>query len=224
MSASNINSVTITGNLTRDPELRNLPSGTSVCDLRVAVNSSRKDQSGQWIDKPNYFDVTVFGGQAESCARYLGKGRPVAVQGRLDWSEWTTERNEKRSKVSIIADTVQFLGSPDGQQPAAGQQPQPQYQQPPAQPQPQPQPQPAPQPQYQQPPAQPQAAPQPQYQQPPAQPQAAPQPQFQAPAPQPQPMAPAGQMPPAPKPQPAQMPPAPVAAPGGPVASPDIPF
>lgn len=218
MSASNINSVTITGNLTRDPELRNLPSGTSVCDLRVAVNSSRKDpQSGQWIDKPNYFDVTVFGGQAESCARYLGKGRPVAVQGRLDWSEWTTQQNEKRSKVAIIADTVQFLGSPDGQQPAAGQQPQQQYQQPPAQPQYQ---QPAPQPQAPQQPV----APQPQYQQPPAQPQAAPQPQFQAPAPQPQPMAPAGQMPPAPMPQSAQMPPAPVAAPGGPVASPDIPF
>ena len=112
MAASNINSVVITGNLTRDPELRSLPSGTSVCKLRVAVNSRRKDgQSGEWVDKPNYFDVTVWGAQGENCANYLSKGRPVAVQGRLDWREWEAQDGGKRQSVEIIAESVQFLGS-----------------------------------------------------------------------------------------------------------------
>ncbi len=115
MAATNINQVVITGNLTRDPELRSLPSGTSVCKLRVAVNSRRKDgQSGEWVDKPNYFDVTVWGAQGENCANYLSKGRPVAVQGRLDWREWESQEGQKRQAVEIIADTVQFLGSRDG--------------------------------------------------------------------------------------------------------------
>ena len=115
MAASNINTVVITGNLTRDPELRSLPSGTSVCKLRVAVNSRRKDgQSGEWVDKPNYFDVTVWGAQGENCANYLSKGRPVAVQGRLDWREWENQEGQKRQAVEIIANEVQFLGSRDG--------------------------------------------------------------------------------------------------------------
>jgi single-strand DNA-binding protein len=114
MAASNINSVVITGNLTRDPELRNTPSGTPVCGMRVAVNSRRKD-GDQWVDKPNYFDVTVWGAQGENCATYLSKGRPVAVQGRLEWREWEAKDGSgKRQSVEIIADTVQFLGSRDG--------------------------------------------------------------------------------------------------------------
>jgi single-strand DNA-binding protein len=127
VAASNINVVVITGNLTRDPELRSLPSGTSVCELRVAVNSRRKDgQTGEWIDKPNYFDVTVWGAQGENCATYLAKGRPVAIEGRLDWREWDAKDAEgnpiadragapvKRQAVRIIANSVQFLGSRDG--------------------------------------------------------------------------------------------------------------
>ena len=111
MAASNINVVAITGNLTKDPELRSTPSGTSVCKLRVAVNSRRKDgQSGEWVDKPNYFDVTVWGAQGENCANYLSKGRPVAVQGRLDWREWESQDGGKRQAVQIIANHVQFLG------------------------------------------------------------------------------------------------------------------
>jgi single-strand DNA-binding protein len=111
MAASNINRVTLTGNLTRDPELRSTPAGTSVCKLRVAVNTRRKDQSGQWVDKPNYFDVTVWGQQGENCAQYLQKGRPIALDGRLEWREWdATDGSGKRSAVEIIADTVQFLG------------------------------------------------------------------------------------------------------------------
>ena len=114
MAASNVNVVVVTGNLTRDPELRHLGSGTAVCKLRVAVNSRRKDQSGNWVDKPNYFDVTVWGAQGENCANYLNKGRPVAVEGRLDWREWEDQGGNKRQSVEIIANTVQFLGSRDG--------------------------------------------------------------------------------------------------------------
>jgi len=114
MAGTNINRVTLTGNLTRDPELRRLPSGTALCELRVACNGRRKDESGQWVDKPNYFNVKVWGAQGENCERYLEKGRPVAVDGRLDWSEWTDQQGNKRQSVDIIADSVQFLGSRDG--------------------------------------------------------------------------------------------------------------
>jgi len=112
MAASNLNVVVITGNLTSDPELRSLPSGTSVCKLRVAVNTRRKDSaSGEWVDKPNYFDITVWGAQGENCSRFLSKGRPVGVQGRLEWREWETQEGGKRQAVDIIADAVQFLGT-----------------------------------------------------------------------------------------------------------------
>jgi single-strand DNA-binding protein len=114
MAATNINRVVLTGNLTRDPELRSLPSGTSVCSLRVACNTRRKDASGEWVDKPNYFDVTVWGNQGENCAQYLSKGRPVAVDGRLEWREWQDKEGNKRQSVDIVADSVQFLGSRDG--------------------------------------------------------------------------------------------------------------
>ena len=114
MAATNINRVVLTGNLTRDPELRTTPSGTSVCGLRIACNTRRKDASGQWVDKPNYFDVTVWGAQGENCAQYLSKGRPVAVDGRLEWREWEDQQGNKRQAVDIIADSVQFLGSPTG--------------------------------------------------------------------------------------------------------------
>jgi single-strand DNA-binding protein len=115
LAASNVNVVVITGNLTRDPELRHTGGGTAICELRVAVNSRRKDgQTGEWVDKPNYFDVTVWGAQGENCANYLSKGRPVAVEGRLDWREWEAKDGSKRQAVQIIANTVQFLGSRDG--------------------------------------------------------------------------------------------------------------
>ena len=120
MAATNINRVVLTGNLTADPELRSLPSGTSVCKLRVACNTRRKDQSGEWVDKPNYFDVTVWGAQGENCARYLSKGRPVAVDGRLEWREWEAEGGQKRQAIDIIADSVQFLGGRDEAQGGGG--------------------------------------------------------------------------------------------------------
>jgi single-strand DNA-binding protein len=114
MAATNINRVVLTGNLTADPELRSLPSGMSVCSLRIACNTRRKDgASGEWVDKPNYFNVTVWGAQGENAARYLSKGRPVAVDGRLEWREWEAQDGAKRQAVDIIADSVQFLGSRD---------------------------------------------------------------------------------------------------------------
>ena len=112
MAGTNINRVIITGNLTRDPEMSSLPSsGTAVCSLRIACNGRRKNQqTQQWEDQPNYFDVTVWGAQGENCARFLKKGRPVAIDGRLRWREWTSQEGQKRQAVDIIAESVQFLG------------------------------------------------------------------------------------------------------------------
>jgi single-strand DNA-binding protein len=114
LAASNVNVVVITGNLTQDPELRHLGSGTAVCEMRVAVNSRRKE-GNEWVDKANYFNVVVWGAQGENCAQYLSKGRPVAIEGRLDWREWEAKDGSgKRQAVQIVANTVQFLGSRDG--------------------------------------------------------------------------------------------------------------
>lgn len=114
MAASNINVVVITGNLTQDPELRHTGGGTAVCELRVAVNSRRKEGQ-EWVDKPNFFNVVVFGAQGENCSTYLAKGRPVAIEGRLDWREWEAKDGSgKRQAVQIVANSVQFLGSRDG--------------------------------------------------------------------------------------------------------------
>ena len=116
MSQVNINRVVLTGNLTADPELRSLPSGTSVCKLRVACNTRRKDSaSGEYVDKPNYFDVTVWGAQGENAARYLTKGLGVAIDGRLEWREWETDDGSKRQAIEIITDSLQFLGAPNGE-------------------------------------------------------------------------------------------------------------
>ena len=106
----NINRVVLTGNLTRDPEVSVTGGGLSICKLGIAVNTRKKDSStGNWEEKPNYFRITVFGRQAESCGQYLKKGRPVAIDGRLEWSQWERD-GQKRESIDIIADTVQFLG------------------------------------------------------------------------------------------------------------------
>lgn len=109
MAYFSINRVVLVGRLTRDPELRGLPSGTSVCGLRIACSSSRKDAEGDYHERPNFFDVSVYGGAAESVSRYTRKGSRVAVDGRLEWREWETTEHQKRQAVSIVADTVQFL-------------------------------------------------------------------------------------------------------------------
>jgi single-strand DNA-binding protein len=110
-----INRVVIVGRLTRDPELRATPAGTSVCSLRIACNSRRRDSDGEYVEKPNYFDVSVFGAAAESVGNYMHRGRRIGVDGRLEWREWETTEQEKRQGVSIVADTVQFLDSPRGE-------------------------------------------------------------------------------------------------------------
>jgi len=114
MSYFSINRVVLVGRLTRDPELRALPSGVSVCGLRVACSSSWKDADGEYRERPNFFDVSVFGASAESVSRYMRKGSRVAVDGRLEWREWETADQQRRQAVSIVADTVQFLDSPNG--------------------------------------------------------------------------------------------------------------
>jgi single-strand DNA-binding protein len=112
MSYFNINRVVLVGRLTHDPELRALPSGTSVCNLRVACNSSRRDSEGSYHEKPNYFDVSVYGPTADNVERYTRRGARVAIDGRLEWREWETSEQHKRQAVSVVAETVQFLDSP----------------------------------------------------------------------------------------------------------------
>jgi single-strand DNA-binding protein len=111
--ADDINSVHIIGRLTRDPQLRALPSGMSICDLGIALNERYKASgSEQWEERVHFIDVTVFGGQADACDQYLSKGRQVGIQGRLRYSTWEKD-GQKRSKLDVVANKVQFLGSGD---------------------------------------------------------------------------------------------------------------
>ncbi|MDI6901832.1 MAG: single-stranded DNA-binding protein [Anaerosomatales bacterium] len=110
-----INRVVISGNLTRDPELRSTNSGMSVLKLGVAVNDRRKNQStGEWEDVPNFVDVTIFGARADALARFLSKGTKVAIEGKLRWSQWETPEGDKRSKLEVIADEIEFMTPRDG--------------------------------------------------------------------------------------------------------------
>jgi single-strand DNA-binding protein len=118
---ANINRVVLSGNLTKDPELRPLAGGNSVCKLRIAVNTRKKDRdSNQWSDHPNYFDVTVWGAQGENVAKYLTKGSPLLIDGRLEWREWQAQDGTTRQAVEIIAENTQFIGGRDGGQNASG--------------------------------------------------------------------------------------------------------
>lgn len=109
---ADLNRVTLVGRLTRDPEVRHLRSGDPVASLRVAVTSRARDgESGQWTDRPNYFDVTVFGRQAETVSNYLSKGRRIGIDGRLSWREWEAQDGTKRQSVEIVANDIFFLDS-----------------------------------------------------------------------------------------------------------------
>ena len=101
--------LSLTCRLTKDPELRSTPSGMSVCSMRVAYSTAKKDASGQWTDKSNYLDVTVWGNQGDACAQYLAKGRRIAVDGRLEWREWVAQDGTKRQAYDLVADSVIFL-------------------------------------------------------------------------------------------------------------------
>jgi single-strand DNA-binding protein len=120
--AGDINRVTLVGRLTRDPELKHLPSGTPVLEMGVAVNGRMQDDGGNWVDKPNFFDVKVFGNQAEMLSQHLAKGRRIGIDGRLDWRSWEAQDGSKRSKVDVVAQSVQFLDSrQDGEGAGGGQ-------------------------------------------------------------------------------------------------------
>jgi single-strand DNA-binding protein len=107
-----INRVVISGNLTRDPELRSTGSGMAILQMGIAVNDRRKNQqTGEWEDVPNFFDVVVFGQRGESLSRFLSKGSKVAIEGKLRWRSWETPEGDKRSKVEIIADDIEFMSS-----------------------------------------------------------------------------------------------------------------
>ena len=107
---NSVNTVCISGNLTRDPEDRATAGGTTVLAFSVAVNESRKNQqTGKWEDFPNYIDCKMFGKRAEGVRPYLGKGVKVAVQGRLRWSQWETRDGSKRSKVEVIVDELEIM-------------------------------------------------------------------------------------------------------------------
>ncbi|MGE0027007.1 MAG: single-stranded DNA-binding protein [Thermoleophilia bacterium] len=108
---ADLNRVTLVGRLTRDPELRHTGGGDPICSIRLAVSSRARDESGNWGDKSNYFDVTVFGRQAQTAADYLAKGRRIGVDGRLSWREWQAQDGTKRQSVEVIANDLFFLDS-----------------------------------------------------------------------------------------------------------------
>ena len=113
MAATNINRVILTGRLTRDPELRSFPSGMAVCSLRLAFNTRKKDQAtGEWGEKSNFIDVSIWGKQGELASQYLSKGRAVALDGRLEWREFQDASGNNRQALEVVADNVEFLGGP----------------------------------------------------------------------------------------------------------------
>ena len=111
-----INRVNITGNLTRDPELRATAGGTQILSFGVAVNDRRKNQqTGEWEDVPNFVDCIVFGSRAEAVSRFISKGSKVAIEGKLRYSAWENKEGQRRSKLEVIVDEIDFL-SRQGQQ------------------------------------------------------------------------------------------------------------
>lgn len=113
--ARSFNQVTLMGNLTRDPELRNTPNGQSVCSFSLALNRSYKGSDGNWQEATDYIDIVAWGPLGERVSQYLSKGRPCLVSGRLQSRSWEQE-GQKRSKVEVVAQDVTFLGGGGGDQ------------------------------------------------------------------------------------------------------------
>ena len=123
-----INRVMVSGNLTRDPELRQTGGGMAVMTFGIAVNDRRKNsQTGEWEDYPNFLDCTLFGSRAEGLSKFLSKGTKVAIDGKLRWSQWEKD-GQKRSKVEIIVDSLDFMASKQNNPQPAMQEPAPQPQ------------------------------------------------------------------------------------------------
>ena len=109
---ANYNKVVLIGNLTKDPEVRYIPSGTAVADLSLAINETFKNKAGEQVENTCFVDVVAWARQAETCGEYLSKGSPVLVEGSLQLDKWQNKEGENRSKLRVRAERVQFLGSP----------------------------------------------------------------------------------------------------------------
>ena len=117
---ASLNRVFLIGNLTRDPELKYTQSGLAVCEFGLAVNRRYKSSQGEDREETLFVEITVFARQAETTSEYLSKGRPVFIEGRLKLDQWTNSEGQKRSKLSVVAERVQFLGGrPSGSASAA---------------------------------------------------------------------------------------------------------
>lgn len=118
-----MNKVFVSGNLSRDCELRSTQGGTQILTFGIAVNDRKRDpQSGEWVDVPNFFDCAVFGKRAESLSRFLHKGLKCCIEGKLRWSQWNDKSGQKRSKVEIVVDEIEFMSQPKPQNQAQNQQ------------------------------------------------------------------------------------------------------
>ncbi len=131
---ASFNRVILMGNLTRDPELRYTPTGTPVVECGLAVNNRRKTPTGEWVEEPCFVDITLWQRQAEIASEYLSKGSPVLIEGHLKLDSWTTNDGQKRSKLRVVGERLQLLGTRQGgaggQGAPARAQPQPQNQSP----------------------------------------------------------------------------------------------
>ena len=121
--AASLNRVVLVGNLTKDPELKFIPSGQAVCNLRMAMNRKWKAANGEWKDESTFVGVVVWGKSGEACGEYLKKGSPVLVEGRLQSRSWETEDGQKRSILEVVSERVQFLSGGPGRGGAAGSAP-----------------------------------------------------------------------------------------------------
>jgi single-strand DNA-binding protein len=130
LSMASYNRVILVGNITRDPELRYIPSGTAVTDIGLAVNERWKNANGDWVDETTFVEITLWGRQAEVASEYLNKGSPVLIEGRLKLDTWETNDGQKRSKLKVVGQRMQMLGSPGGGGGARPQQQDSQYSQP----------------------------------------------------------------------------------------------
>jgi single-strand DNA-binding protein len=117
---ANFNKVILAGNLTRDPQLSYLPSGTPVCEFGLAINRRRKGADGQMREETCFVDCRAFGAQAENLNRYMAKGRPLLVDGRLRYEQWESKEGQKRSRLSVVVENFQFLGAPGGREAREG--------------------------------------------------------------------------------------------------------
>lgn len=113
----NINKVFLSGNLTREPEVKTTPGGMTVLQMGIAVNGRRKNaQTGQWEDVPNYFDLVMFGTRAEGVSRIVGKGTKVSIEGQLRWRQWQAQDGSNRSKTEVLVDEIEVMARPQNAQ------------------------------------------------------------------------------------------------------------